>query len=581
MKTAIHVTHEAIQKVGGIGSVIHGLVTSKRYSKHFDKTLLYTPLFSREASPEERLGKDSQVLYSSLDSINKTEFGNALKLIEEKYGIKIIYGKKRYFSKLDKSSFFETDIIAVDIWSMTPAFINNFKYALWENYKIESDRFANDSDYEQYLRIGVVLPEIADVLYSNSSIVLFSHEYMGMASALAYEIQKKAGTRNNVMTIFYAHEVSTARVVVETHEGHDFSFYNILNIDRPHHVSLEQEFGSYAGYSRNELVKCAIHLNYIFAVSDIVKDEYLYLNPEANPDKIKVVYNGIPFEKINYKLKEDSIERMRSYCETLYNFRPDYIFTHVTRLILSKGMWRDIRILYSLDELFEKMNIKGFFIILSTLIGTGRPSEEIYKMEDEYGWPVNHKQGWPDLVDSEMSLYGYMELFNARSKAIKGVFINQFGFNRSSCGKRIPDNTSVSDLRLSSDIEFGMSVYEPFGISQLETLPYGGIPVLSTSCGCEGLVHSSFKDVYVPVDFISVPSKYKDDFTSKQSFQNVSIEFRDKIETEICKNTAEQIIKILPQNEKQRKKRFNKMQKKCSILDWEHIFKKMSKYLDV
>src|SRR5207248_281270 len=31
MQTVVHVTHEAIQKIGGIGAVLHGLLTSKVY----------------------------------------------------------------------------------------------------------------------------------------------------------------------------------------------------------------------------------------------------------------------------------------------------------------------------------------------------------------------------------------------------------------------------------------------------------------------------------------------------------------------------------------------------------------------
>ena len=32
MKSVVHVTHEAVQKIGGIGAVLHGLLTSKAYS---------------------------------------------------------------------------------------------------------------------------------------------------------------------------------------------------------------------------------------------------------------------------------------------------------------------------------------------------------------------------------------------------------------------------------------------------------------------------------------------------------------------------------------------------------------------
>ena len=41
---------------------------------------------------------------------------------------------------------------------------------------------------------------------------------------------------------------------------------------------------------------------------------------------------------------------------------------------------------------------------------------------------------------------------------------------------------------MGTDVEFGMSIYEPFGISQLEPLTFGGICVISSVCGCAGFV---------------------------------------------------------------------------------------------
>ena len=46
MKTVVHVTHEAVQKIGGIGAVLHGLITSKVYrvgrqARHFAWAAVY------------------------------------------------------------------------------------------------------------------------------------------------------------------------------------------------------------------------------------------------------------------------------------------------------------------------------------------------------------------------------------------------------------------------------------------------------------------------------------------------------------------------------------------------------------
>lgn len=581
MTVGVHVTHEAVQKLGGIGTVLQGLLVTKKYNKLCSRTMLYAPLFHRDGNPVLRLGEDSEVIYSGLDHYDQSNKFKIFSPIEEKYGVSIVYGKKKFKHGETSRSSTLVDIVAVDIWDMKPEFVNRFKFKLWEHFGLASDRYQHDRDYEQYLRIGAVLREIFEALYGTSErAIIFSHEYMGMGSALAFVMEKIEGNRKIDKTVFYAHEVSTARMVVEKHPGHDFAFYNIMQMDRDVGLSLEDEFGSCSFYSRNELVKRAVHLDYVFAVSDLTKEEYLYLCPNADESKIKTVYNGIPVEKVSYKEKERSIDLMNDYCEKLFNFRPDYIFTHVARLVISKAMWRDIRLLYHLDDHFAKIGKKGFFVLLSTLIGNGRATEDVLKMEADYGWPVVHREAWPDLVGQEVDIYRYLELFNARSKAIKGVFINQFGFAHKACGDRLPKHTTLFDLRLASDAEFGLSIYEPFGIAQLETLPYGGAPVISNVCGCAYLLHDTVEPQdYLTINFTDVPMAFKDQFRTKSDFISITKEMRDLVETEICAKYVSQVNGLLPQNNKQRKARFEKMQKQSKLLDWEHIAARINDYL--
>jgi len=47
------------------------------------------------------------------------------------------------------------------------------------------------------------------------------------------------------------------------------------------------------------------------------------------------------------------------------------------------------------------------------------------------------------------------------------------------------------DIRKGSDVEFGQSIYEPFGIAQLEPLTFGGICVFSSVCGCSGFLRDA------------------------------------------------------------------------------------------
>ncbi len=569
----VHVTHEAIQKIGGIGTVLHGLIGAKTYQKAFPETLLYTPMFNCDGKCHDRLGEDSLTLYSSIDGVDEKGLKKTFSPIEEKHRVKIAFGKKSFLDEKTKKVIATVDICAVDIWNMRDETVRAFKFRLWEHFGIQSDAFVHDSDYEQYLRIGAIMVEIVEALYGeNSRAAVFSHEYMGMASALATLIAKMDGKRQHDLTLFYAHEVSTARMIVEKHQGHDLAFYNIMNHDLGKKISMEARFGSYSNFSRNELIKRADKLDYVFAVSRVTKDEYMYLCPEADESKVKVVFNGIRVEKMPYSEKENAMALVNGWCKSLYNFTPDHIFTHVTRLVVSKGLWRDVRMLYLLDEYFAEKNLNGFFVMLSTLVGEPRRHEDIKHMEDEYGWPVLHKKGYPDLLGAEEDLYDQLQLFNARSKKIKGVFLNQFGFSRRLCGKRVPDGATLTDLRLASDFEFGMSIYEPFGIAPLETLPFGGIPVVSADSGCANLLETCLqKDDFVSIDFAAVPTSYKRQFSTPEDFLKISKDMRDLIETESCRRGAGAIIELLPKNKAARKKRFEKLQESAKQMDWAHV----------
>ena len=45
MQTVVHVTHEAIHKIGGIGAVLHGLFTSPVYLEQVSRNILVGPFW--------------------------------------------------------------------------------------------------------------------------------------------------------------------------------------------------------------------------------------------------------------------------------------------------------------------------------------------------------------------------------------------------------------------------------------------------------------------------------------------------------------------------------------------------------
>ncbi len=567
MRIAVHITHESVKKIGGIGSVLSGVCNIPAYKEFYDKTVFYGPLFDLPFDTFSYLGTSGELLLSSHDHYDAANYSQALGQIIQKYNIDIVYGRRQLVSEFDVTRHTTVEVVNIGINKMKHEEVEKYKYALWKDFNIKSHLYEDDWDYQQYLRIAIPYLEILEKLYgSEAEFYHFAHEYMGVASALSVLMSARMQT-----TVFVAHEVTTARSLVEEQPGHDISFYNILRKAKAH-KSLEQVFGSQEHNSRSELVKRAVKFDNIFAVGDHVKEEYLFLVPQTPPEKIKIVYNGISAKSVDFEQKQQSRAHIKKYTETLFNFTPDIIFTHVTRLVISKAIWRDIELLYFLDEIFDAHNLKGVYILLSTVIGAGRSSRDAFQMEREYGWPVLHRQGWPDLVGTEEDVYNQLQVFNARSKAIKGLFINQFGFDRARCGKRVPEDAEFADLRMASDAEFGFSIYEPFGIAQIETIPFGGVSLLSSSCGAAGLLQEKFKGAAIKpfyiLDYISAGRRM-----SYNTLRDLTIPQRSAMEKQLLSKHSKQIFEILPLTSAKREQYLINAQRYASRISWEALAK--------
>ncbi|MCX8058810.1 MAG: hypothetical protein N3A58_05305 [Spirochaetes bacterium] len=580
MKIGVHITHEAVQKIGGIGSVLNGLCSSDRYKNFFNKTLLYGPLFYNPGDIFSKLGKGGKVFYSNRDYYDEDNYENRFKPIIDKYNINIIYGKRILSNEFNPLKSLEVDILLVDINGMNKNEIDIFKYKLWERFKLESIKFESDWDYEQYLRIGIPYVELLQALYGESNeFYHFSHEFMGIISCLS-TLLKPSFYKSK--TIYYAHEISPVRSIIEKIEGHDISFYLKMEEDKKNNVDLLQRYPQQSENPRTILIKKTTQFDLIYAVSDLVRDEYIYLNPEIDKSKVKVVYNGIPIKFIEQREKEESRNILIDYCKNLFNFEPDFIFTHVARMVPSKAFYRDFTFLFELDEIVKSAGGKGFFLLLSSLIGTGRDSSQIFNMEKEYGWPVYHKEGWPDLVGMEIEINSFLEVFNEKSKAIKGIFINQFGFSRRKCGFRVSEKAEFLHFRVGSDAEIGFSIYEPFGIAQLETIPFGGFSFLSTSCGAFYLLKCSFnneKGILPFIGFDFIGEGHLDLEKNKIDPLSLNKETRFLIERRLFNKMANIIFNVLPKNNQERFNLLFKFQSLSNKLGWEAITENVIKYL--
>ncbi|MDB5171434.1 MAG: hypothetical protein JWN51_207 [Phycisphaerales bacterium] len=543
MQTVVHVTHEAIQKIGGIGAVLQGLFTSPVYLAGTHRNILIGPYWPTEESGEQRLGPLGEVLYSSLDSLYRSPLAARFREIEQTFDVGIIYGRRRYVDKAT-GAVSTPEVLLIDVSRYDAGKIGVFKFDLWKKFGIESAKYDHIWDYEQWVRLAQ--PAIASLhaLGAASSVepcVILSHEYMGMPTVLAAIME---GERANFRTIFYAHEVATMRRIVEHSPGHDTMFYNVMRSAVPQGHYVEDVFGDQSGYYKHSLVKAARYCDGIFAVGDYTLKEIRFLGPEFATVDAQLAYNGVPCWKIDVSEKMTSRRKLRQYCKTLLKFEPDYIFTHVTRLVPSKGMWRDLRVLEHLEGQLRQRNETAVLFSLSTEV-PARRGDDVRRMEQNYHWPVVHREGHPDLSGGEAAYYAGIQEFNAQSRNIKVVFINQFGFEQRLCGARMPADMEFHDIRKGSDAEFGQSIYEPFGIAQVEPISFGGICVFSNVCGCAGFVEHAAGGAtpnVIVADYTDLPEKS----LRPEQLLAIGQPERDQIEHTVAAMVANELMARLP-----------------------------------
>jgi hypothetical protein len=199
-----------------------------------------------------------------------------------------------------------------------------------------------------------------------------------------------------------------------------------------------------------------------------------------------------------------------------------------------------------------------------------RSARDVETMESEYGWPVVHRIGAPDLVSNEVVIWQEMEAFNRGAVAIQAVLVNQFGWDRASCGQRMPQDMAFADLRRGTDVEFGQSIYEPFGIAVLEPLTFGGLCVPSSVCGCCGFLDRVRKE---NADPLVVVADYTADVASESVASAQAIgEFERRIqEGKVAEKVAWDIVGALPKSDREREARLHSGYRLAAQMNWDRV----------
>ncbi|MAE68005.1 MAG: hypothetical protein CMJ18_27455 [Phycisphaeraceae bacterium] len=569
--TLAHVTHEAVEHLGGIGTVLEGLMTSPVYQRHVRRSILVGPTQARlQNDPEARLGSEGTVLYSSIDGIDRADLAGRFRPIEWAFNVAIVYGRRRYMVPGDASRTGEAEVLLIDVFQTNHDRLNVFKARLWETFGFDAARYEKSWDFEEYARIAEPAFYTLVSLLNDDELpcVLISHEFMGMPTAL----QAILDGNERFRTVFHAHECATARHLVENHPGHDTMYYNVMDRARARGLYAGDVFGDLDHLFRHALVRRSHLCDGVIAVGDRTRDELQFLDPHFDDQPIDLVYNGLPAGPVDLASKLASRRMLMEYGRALLETErePDVLMTHVTRPVISKGMWRDMKVCHALDAQLADRGLTGLLIVLTTAAGVRRTSD-VVAMEHSYGWPRHHRHGYPDLVGPEVQLYQDIEGFNQYHTAIQIVLVNQFGWSTSRIGRRLPETMSIADLRRATDVEFGMATYEPFGISPLEPLGAGAICVISSVCGCEGLVehvtNGEGAHNVISADFTRLPDGF--DGHDLDGLQQMSQQDRDGIEQLEADRVAAELMRRLPENDAARQALIESGQALVSRMGWD------------
>jgi len=119
----------------------------------------------------------------------------------------------------------------------------------------------------------------------------------------------------------------------------------------------------------------------------------------------------------------------------------------------------------------------------------------------------------------------------------------------------MPEDMEFLDIRRGSDVEFGQSIYEPFGIAPLEPLTFGAICVLSGVSGCCGLVEEAIEGIE-PASSEGTRNVIVADYTAIDGWQSdagqllgIDRNVRDQVEAKVSSDVADEIIRLLPKTE--------------------------------
>ena len=586
--TLVHVTHEGWEQLGGIGTVLQGLITSKPFAARVARNILVGPLPYADhpvRDPAERLGPYAvECLYSGPDHYDPNGFGALLRPIELAFGTPIVYGT-RWFERpgaagTNENTRTHAELLLINVNHPAAAPLAEQKFLLAEKFGIDSHRYERGWDYEEWVRLaGPAYHALCTLCPRERKTWVIGHEFMGVPTALRCSLDE-----HRFSTAFHAHECSTARRIVENLAGHDVAFYPAMRAAVAAGQSVGDTFGDQSDYSRHALVSQTHRLDSVLAVGHETAEELRFLSPEMKAGPVRTCFNAVPSEKLTAADVQRSRTMMHEWLAATLAYVPDYIFTHVTRPVPSKGIWRDFATMRHLAPMLAAKGKTAAYILLTSGAQT-RTQEQVDAMARDYNWPINHHPHGPDLQGPEVQLHLDMLRFADQTRlstvkigsderpAIASILVNQFGWGRQRLGLACPEQMHFDDLRRATDLEFGLSVYEPYGISPLEPLHAGAICTVSTVSGCHGMVTQTLAAMSRTDSRIYVPAEFTTSNLQRTPAEMIEMSHQERmaVEEQVCAALAITLMAKLPKSNADRAANLAEGQLLASAMGWDTV----------
>lgn len=506
---------------------LKNIFLSNIYEKNVKNTVI---LSNKLNAHNELVSKECKILFdSNNETYNLNEelhhfFGN----IEKTYNIKIIITK---FKSL-KNVF----LILVDTKDIFLHKVNALKGKLYDKFLLSSDRFEMILEYENMIQFAApaieIIYGIKKMLNTNEKNIILSHEIFGIPLILAAKITKNFEDFSyNILT----YNITPINDIVSQHPGHDITFYNLLNYAEKNNLTFENIFGDRSYLYKYELLRKINEADNIFTIGNYSAKELKFLDENLFKKEIHSIYKGIKFKpNLYWKIKKDNKQILKEKIKKIVGFDPKYIFLHSTNIKTSKAIWRDFIVLDIIDEYLDG---KAVYLIFGSN-SEKKSAGTINFLKEKYNWPLNHQEGYPDLIDYEVELYGIVKRYNKKFKNIKTIFINQLDINREIFNW--PENFTFENIINGVDLFFGQSIYEPYGATQAEAMLLGTLVIVTPQCGFIGQLNNNIPENLIIADYKSMGKNFDFD-----KLKNLSRNSRYLLEIEFAKKLAPHVLEKL------------------------------------